>query len=109
WATQFGEVAPGDIKYDDVNGDGQINSADEVVIGKPEFPEIIFGLTTALTWKGIDLNMLWQGAAGTSIMLSNEAAFPFFSGAKAMQEHLDYWTPENRDAPNPRVTPSPTT
>ncbi len=109
WAKQFGEVAPGDIKYDDVNGDGRINSADEVVIGKPEFPEMIFGMTTALSWKGFDLNMLWQGAGGTSILLRNEAAFPFFNGAKAMEEHLDYWTPENRDATNPRVTPSPTT
>lgn len=109
WATQFGDVRPGDIKYADMNGDGRITPEDEVVIGKPLIPQIIYGLVTELSWKGIGLNMLWQGAGSSSIYLANEAALPFFNGAKAFQEHLDYWRPDNPDARYPRVTPSPTT
>lgn len=108
-ATQFGDVQPGDIKYEDINGDGVINNEDEVVIGHPRFPEIIFGFTTGLAWKGFDVNMHWQGATNASIELRNEAASPFFNGAKAMKRHLDYWTPENPNASNPRLTPQPTT
>ncbi|MBD2700488.1 TonB-dependent receptor [Spirosoma sp. BT702] len=107
--TQFGTLLPGDIKYEDVNGDGKIDLNDEVVIGNPSFPAIIFGLTPSISWKGFDVNMLWQGATKVSFYLGDDAAFPFFNGAKVQDIHLNYWTPENRDAPNPRLTPSPTT
>ncbi|HYH55409.1 MAG TPA: TonB-dependent receptor, partial [Anseongella sp.] len=109
WAEQFGELKPGDIKYEDVNGDGKITPEDQVVIGKPLVPQIIFGLVADASWKGLDLSMLWQGAGSSSIYLANEAALPFFNGAKAFREHQDYWRPDNRDARYPRVTPSPTT
>jgi len=108
-ATQFGEVQAGDIKYDDVNGDGVINSEDEVVIGKSSFPEVIYGFNSSLSWKGFDMNMLWQGAAGVSFYLKDDAAYAFFNGAKVQDFHLDHWIPENTDASYPRITPSPTT
>jgi len=107
--TQFGTLKPGDVKYQDVNGDGKINDNDQVVIGKPQFPEIIFGLTGSIAWKGIDLNMLWQGAAEANYILNDETATPFFNGAKIFQEQLNTWSPSN---PNPRfpiLLPSPST
>ena len=39
----FGEYMPGDIKYKDINGDGIIDINDEVPIGYPTTPEIIYG------------------------------------------------------------------
>lgn len=109
WATQFGTLQPGDIKYDDVNGDGKITDDDEVVIGDPAFPQMIYGITGNFSWKGFDLSMLWQGAAKSNFQLTNEASNPFFNGAKIFKEQLDYWTPENRDAAYPVIMPSPTT
>lgn len=109
WATQFGEVTAGDIKYEDVNGDGKIDPNDEVVIGKSSFPETIFGLNASVNWRGFDFSMLWQGATGVSFYLQDDAAYAFFNGAKVQDLHLDHWTPENRDARYPRITPSPTT
>jgi hypothetical protein len=106
-ATQFGTLQPGDIKYEDINQDGKINNEDEVVIGNPAFPQIIYGLTGNLSWKGFDMNMLWQGAAKSNFLLTNEASNPFFNGAKIFEEQLDYWTPENRDAKYPVILPSP--
>jgi TonB-linked SusC/RagA family outer membrane protein len=108
-ATQFGALKPGDIKYDDVNGDGKIDDNDQVVIGRPAFPQMIFGLTANIGFKGFDLNMLWQGATQSSFQLTNEASNPFFNGAKIFRDQLDYWTPDNPDATYPVIMPSPTT
>lgn len=116
----FGPVAPGDIKYADLAGapgsdgqpggpDGKIDIHDFTTIGKPLFPEIIFGLNTGVAWKGIDLNMLWQGAGNASVYLNSEAAFPFFNGAKVFREQTNTWTPENTAAAYPRLTPTPIT
>lgn len=106
-AKQFGTVQPGDIRYEDVNNDGVINNDDEVVIGLPAFPQIIYGLNGNFSWKGFDLKMLWQGAAKSNFLLTNEASNPFFNGAKIFEEQLDYWTPDNRDATYPIILPSP--
>lgn len=116
----FGPVQPGDIKYADLAGapgpdgkptgpDGKIDINDYTVIGKPLFPQIIFGLNTSLSWKGFDLYMLWQGAGAADIYLKSELAFPFFNRAKIASYQTDYWTPENTGATYPRITPSPTT
>ena len=107
--TQFGALIPGDIKYDDVNGDGKIDNNDQVVIGDPAFPQVIFGITGGLRFKGFDMGMLWQGASQSSFQLTNEASNAFFNGAKIFKEQLDYWTPENRDAKYPVILPSPNT
>ncbi|MFD2886713.1 SusC/RagA family TonB-linked outer membrane protein [Chitinophaga cymbidii] len=106
---QFGPLQPGDIKYEDVNGDKKIDENDQVVIGHPAFPQMIFGLTVNAGWKGFDLGMLWQGAAQSSFQLTNEASNPFFNGAKIFREQLDYWTPDNRNAKYPVILPSPST
>jgi TonB-linked SusC/RagA family outer membrane protein len=108
-AVQFGTLKVGEIKYQDINGDKKINANDNVVIGKPLNPAIIYGLNTNFSWKGFGLSMLWQGAAEGSIYLSNEAALPFFNGAKVFREQLDSWTPDNRNARYPIASPSPTT
>jgi TonB-linked SusC/RagA family outer membrane protein len=103
----FGPVQPGDIRYADINGDKKIDANDETVIGDPAFPQIIYGFTANVSWKGFDINMLWQGAAASSFQLTNEASLPFFNGAKIFREQLDYWTPDNRDAKYPVIMPAP--
>lgn len=113
----YGPIAPGDIKYADLAGapgadgkptgpDGIININDYTVIGHPLFPQIIFGLNTALSWKGIDLYMLWQGAGSSTYYVLDELASPFFNGAKIASYQLDYWTPEHPNARFPRLTPA---
>ncbi len=106
---QFGTLRPGDIRYADINGDKKITDDDQVVIGHPAFPQVIFGVTLNAGWHGVDLGMLWQGATQSSFQLTNEAALPYFNGAKIFEEQLDYWTPENRNAKYPVILPSPST
>ena len=60
WAYQ-GSVLPGDVKYVDINGDGKINSEDEVVIGKGRVPEIMYGYNLTLKYKRLDAKFILTG------------------------------------------------
>ncbi|MFC2098575.1 TonB-dependent receptor [Bacteroidota bacterium] len=66
---EFGNVTllPGDIRYIDQNGDNVINFRDQVLLGRSNTPELMFGLNIALQYKGFDLDMLWQGAANYNL------------------------------------------
>lgn len=108
-AKQFGPLMPGDIKYEDINVDGKIDDNDQVVIGNPAFPQVIYGFTANVAWKGFDMSMLWQGASQSTFQLTNEASNPFFNGAKIFREQLDFWTPDNPNASYPVILPSPNT
>lgn len=105
--TQFGTITPGDIRYEDVNGDGKIDANDQKVIGNPTTPQLIYGFSPTISWKGLDLNLLFQGAGAGSFYLNGQAAFPFSNSGSAVAATLDYWTPENTDARYPRVLPQP--
>ena len=54
---------PGDLIYQDTNGDGKITWDDAVRINKSATPKILYGLTLNGSWKGIDLNVFFQGQA----------------------------------------------
>ena len=64
WPTQtFGAVQPGDIKYRDINGDGQVDAYDVVPIGYTSVPEINYGFGVSLSWKGVDASVFFSGMA----------------------------------------------
>ena len=63
---QNNKIMPGDIKFKDINGDGKINALDQVPIGYPNFPEIIYGVSFGGEFKGFDLSVLFQGAEHVS-------------------------------------------
>ena len=56
-------VKPGDIKFDDLNGDGIINSDDRDFIGSP-IPDVTYGIALSSEYKGFDFSMLFQGVEG---------------------------------------------
>ncbi|PHQ29561.1 hypothetical protein CJ305_09605 [Leeuwenhoekiella nanhaiensis] len=102
--THFGDTAPGDIRYADVNGDGLIDDNDRVAIGPSNTPEIIYGIRGGIEYKDFDFSFLFQGAARVRQYYSGEAAWPFFLGTgNAYEKNLDRWTPDNTDASEPRV------
>ena len=62
WPKQtFGDVQPGDIKYRDINGDGQVDDYDVVAIGYTTVPEINYGFGVSLGWKGFDASVFFSG------------------------------------------------
>lgn len=104
-ATPMNDVHPGDIKYVDVNKDGKIAGDDETVIGKSPFPEIMYGITPYISYKGLDFSIFMQGAGNSSLRLGDQLAQPFFTAevnpvAKVV---TDAWTPENPTARYPRL------
>ena len=76
--SQFGVsyLKPGDIKYKDINGDGVIDTNDEVPIGYSDIPEIVYGFGLSANYKGFDLSVFFQGIANTTFFLGG-AYFPF--------------------------------
>ena len=60
----------GDIKYVDVNGDGQIDESDKGLIGRPNRPELTYGLNVGGSWNGFDFNMQFTGGALFDISLT---------------------------------------
>ena len=73
----WGAVQPGDVKYADVNGDGVIDDNDRVAIGATTRPNLGYGLGASFAWKGIDVNVHFQGVGKSTFPIYGKAVFPF--------------------------------
>ena len=54
---------PGDLKYEDVDGDGKITTADKTIVGSP-FPDFTWGLNNEFKWKNLSLSVFVNGSQG---------------------------------------------
>ena len=90
-------LRPGDIKYRDMNGDGEINSLDETAIGKTRTPEIIYGFGANVKYRSFDFGFFFQGAGNTYQILKGESWLPgSVAGAGNIFSNIDdRWTLEN--------------
>ena len=77
---EFGAVQPGDLKYRDVNGDGVVNDGDIVAIGATSKPNLIYGLGVTAKWKGLDVNVHFQGAGKSSFFTYGKCVYAFTEG-----------------------------
>lgn len=84
-------VIPGDYYYKDWNGDGVIDSKDNHPIATTDIPLYNYGFTIALSYKGFDMNMLLQGAAGVYVQYGEQFASPLMYGRSALTRFLDSW------------------
>lgn len=102
--TYSSNVIPGDLKYQDVNGDGIVNDFDRVAIGYSTIPEIQYGVTLDVSFKSFDLSVLLQGSAHSSVYFDEFGYVPFDRQGTALKEQLNSWTPENAaTATYPRI------
>lgn len=98
----FGKYLPGDIKYRDMNNDGQITEADKVPIGFPTSPEINYGLGFTVGWKEFDINAFFQGSARSSFYIDPSKMTPFVQNGGRQNGLLssiaeNYWSEDVRD------------
>ena len=101
----FGEYMPGDIKYKDINNDGVIDINDEVPIGYPTTPEIIYGFGVSSSYKNFDLSFFFQGSARSSFFIDAYRTSPFIdtSGSAIGNNALltawanDHWSENDRN------------
>lgn len=95
WAVQDGAgnttLSPGDLKYQDFNGDGVIDSYDEQPIGRSDKPEIYFGLDLSANWRGFDFSLLMQGATNYARYLDGAMGSALFNGSSALKDFMDRW------------------
>jgi len=88
--STIGNPAPGDFKYKDVNGDGQITPADRTMIGNPT-PDFTYGFSVGADYKGFFLNADFYGVYGNEVFRDwgNGNSFAPFN---YRTERLDRWT-----------------
>jgi TonB-linked SusC/RagA family outer membrane protein len=101
-------VQAGDLRYQDLNGDGVINVYDQRSIGNPNLPNTALGLSLGVVYKGFSINVLFQGSFNYSFILSGTAIEPFQSQFQPID--LQRWTPATAaTAQFPRLTTIPGT
>ncbi|WP_299185570.1 TonB-dependent receptor [uncultured Aquimarina sp.] len=97
-------VSEGDVRYVDVNGDGNITPDDRQFIGDPN-PELIGNFRNSITYKGFDLSANLQFELGKDIY-NNSLAFAGPGSrtifGKTREGISDYYTADNTDATQPR-------
>lgn len=91
----YGVVYPGDIRYADLNGDGLVDSYDEGAIGRSTVPEYIYGITIGGSYKGFDVNVLFQGAGAADMYFKEDAVWEFSQLGKVMKHHLGRYNPDD--------------
>jgi TonB-linked SusC/RagA family outer membrane protein len=98
---------PGDMRVEDLDGDGVITLADRTVIGNP-IPKFTMGLTNIVAWKGVELTALLQGVSGNKILNINRIRTESSPRANiALDRYLKAWSPTNLDAKYPRIGENP--
>jgi TonB-linked SusC/RagA family outer membrane protein len=99
---------PGQIKIEDVNNDGAINSSDRQLLGSYQ-PDFTSGLTNRFSYKGFDLVAVAFARIGQQVAVtylgadSGGSGYPFFNQGRVNQLNVNYWTPTNpsQDFPQP--------
>jgi TonB-linked SusC/RagA family outer membrane protein len=102
----YGSYGGGDIKYRDLNGDGQITILDQAPIGYPTTPEIVYGFGFSVGYKAFDLSAFFQGLARESFWISLAddtnngiiSTVPFINNTQLLKAYADsHWSEENQD------------
>lgn len=104
--------APGDVKYQDLDGDGKISfgsktyndHGDLTKIGNTT-PRYEYNFKLGLDYFGFDVSLFFQGVGKKDYWATGYMAVPGYyeGGAFFLAEHLDYWRPDNTNAYWPRL------
>ncbi len=101
-------VQPGDVRFLDLNKDGDITSLDRAILADP-YPDFTYGLNLSADYKNFDLNLYITGIQGVNIYNTNKydleaGANRLFNGSVVL---LDSWRPDNPSTTQPRVPGAP--
>ena len=106
------KYGPGDVKYKDLDGNGEITYGEQTLedhgdlkrIGNT-LPNFEYGFSVALTYKDFDFSTFFQGIGSRDVWAVGQTGIPGFMPGEGWLEHqMDYWTPENTDAFYPTPT-----
>lgn len=97
------EAQPGDIRFKDINGDGEITPADRSIIGKAR-PDFTASMTNKFSYKNFELSfvILWiQGGFENASQILNPERYLLMKHANYID--VNYWTPNNPSNAYPRL------
>ncbi len=100
-----GVTTAGDIKYKDINEDGQINSSDRTIIGS-DIPHYSYSLNLKATYKNFDLTAFFQGVGKVDVNTLQANKAPISQDGNFKSLHMDSWSEDNKNASFPRLTSS---
>ena len=96
------DAVPGDLKFVDANGDGKIDDLDRVDCGSA-FPKVTMGLTLGAAWRGIDLNLFFDGNFGNKIYNAQYFSTVYNeSTGNQYARRINAWTENNPNTDEPR-------
>ena len=100
-------LMPGDLRFEDVNNDGIIDDKDNKPIGHGNTPRMYYGLNLSGEYKGFDLTIFFQGAAGHEVFISGDVMAPFIQQGlgNGFAIWLDRWHRENPSDMNSKWIP----
>lgn len=97
----------GGLKYRELDGDNKITDADQTWIYDP-VPAFSYGLNIALTYKGFDLSMFWQGVCNQDVYNNQKFQTDFWAvadpGNNKGTRLLDAWNTNNTGSSIPRLS-----
>ncbi|MGC6524050.1 MAG: SusC/RagA family TonB-linked outer membrane protein [Flavobacteriaceae bacterium] len=91
---------PGDLRFVDVNGDGEIDANDRTLIGKP-LPDYIMGFNLALNYKNFDFSAYAYAELGKDMVRNYERDQ---KNVNRLDYYLDRWTGPGTSNEVPRAT-----
>lgn len=88
------DVLPGDYKYEDWNGDGEINDQDQHPFAYDQTPYLNYSMAFDCAYRNFDMNFLFQGSALGS-MQYREPLYSIWgtNGGGTLEQYLDRWHP----------------
>lgn len=81
----FGQYRVGDIKYQDINGDGVIDSNDQIYLGYTTLPEITYGFGLTAAYKDWDFNLFFQGVDHVNFFISGNSMRQVFAATNTLE------------------------
>jgi TonB-linked SusC/RagA family outer membrane protein len=94
-ANGHAALFPGDVRYEDWNGDGMISSLDEHPVGRDNDAEIFYGLDINSRFKGFAVTLFFQGAANYTLRPTAQMEGPLMWGRNSIDIFMDRWHHED--------------
>ena len=90
-------LMPGDLRFEDWNNDGIIDGKDDQPIGHGNTPRMYYGLNLNAEYKGFDITLFFQGAAGHEVFTGGDFMSPFIQQGlgNGTTLWLDHWRRED--------------
>ena len=103
YPNSVGSVAPGDLKFADINGDGKITQDDRTMIGNPT-PDLTYGFNIGLNYKNFDLGIDMMGVYGNEIYRTWDD--PTYARLNYLTKSMSRWHGEGTSNWEPIIDPS---